>query len=161
MTPRGISAGAPRAQPWQPARRCCRLGRMPPDGHPVDAAADRGSATVLGLAVIGVVTLVMVAALTIASVAVTAHQARTAADLSAIAAAQVLLGGGADTAACERAGRVAGDNDAALTRCTVARQATGAAAGPRVAVTVSRDTMLTWWPVVQAHADAGLVPAPP
>ncbi len=121
---------------------------------------DRGSATVLSLGVMGVLITMTLAAFATASVLTAAHRARSAADLSGVAAAQVLIVGGSPSVACERAREVAHRNDSELAVCTV-HAATPAAAegsGPRVSVTVEGRTGVSLWPRVLARAEAGLVP---
>lgn len=124
---------------------------------------DRGSATVLALGVLGVLMTMALAAFMIASVSSAAHQARSAADLSAVAAAQVLLVGGSPTAACDRAREVAHRNGGELSSCTVHPAGPGAArlTGPRVSVTAERSTQVGLWPRVLVDAEAGLVPKRP
>ena len=90
-------------------RRPCRAG----PGH----AGEQGSATVLTVAAIGVVTIVLGAALTVVSVVRDVHRARAAADLAALAAAAPVLGGGAVD--CAAAASVATANGGVLRSCLV------------------------------------------
>ncbi|RKS75355.1 secretion/DNA translocation related TadE-like protein [Motilibacter peucedani] len=87
---------------------------------------DEGFATVLAVAVLGVLLAVTGSALLVAAAATARHRAATAADLSALAGAGAPLG--AD--ACALAARVAADNGAAVATCDQE-------AGGAVRVTVS------------------------
>ena len=80
-------------------------------------ARERGGATVLSLAALGVLALVLGAALEVVGVVGDVHRARAAADLAALAAAQPVLGGGAPDCAAARA--VARANGAVLRGCDV------------------------------------------
>lgn len=80
---------------------------------------DRGSMTVLSLAVVGVVLTLTVAGLVLASAVVASHRARLAADLGALAGASALQRGDGATAACARAARVATANRARVGSCAV------------------------------------------
>ena len=78
---------------------------------------DRGSATVLTVAALGVVVIVLGAALTVVGVVRDVHRARAAADLAALAAAAPLLHGlGVD---CHAAREVAAANGGVLRGCRV------------------------------------------
>ena len=80
-------------------------------------ARERGGATVLSLAALGVLALVLGAALEVVGVVGDVHRARAAADLAALAAAQPVLGGGAPDCAAARV--VAQANGAVLRGCDV------------------------------------------
>lgn len=84
--------------------------------HRRGARAERGAATVLAVAVLGLL-LVVAAALAVVGAMVTAHrQAQSAADLAALAGARALADG-AD--ACRAAAQLAAANGARLTACSV------------------------------------------
>jgi secretion/DNA translocation related TadE-like protein len=95
--------------------------------------AEEGSASVLGLVMVCVLTTVALVAVAVAGVLVGQRRAAAAADLAALAAAEVLRGGGATTVggldACGRASRVSESNDATMTACLVE--------GPEVVVEVA------------------------
>ena len=78
---------------------------------------DRGSATVVILAVIGSVLLLTISGLVLASAVLASHRARSAADLAALAAAGVLMRGEPAGAACAAGAQVAAVNDALLQQC--------------------------------------------
>ncbi|GGB26664.1 hypothetical protein GCM10011492_16150 [Flexivirga endophytica] len=83
------------------------------------AGRERGSATVLVVMAIGVVLLCLTGALTLLSAVHASHRARAAADLAALAGAQVLVS--ADTRApCDVAAAVAARNGGSLVGCAVA-----------------------------------------
>lgn len=82
--------------------------------------ADRGSATVLAITVIMLVTLAGLAGVTLGSALVARHRTAAAADLAALAGAARAAEG--QTAACSRARAVAAANGAGLTSCRVAGQ---------------------------------------
>ncbi|HWS57495.1 MAG TPA: Rv3654c family TadE-like protein [Actinotalea sp.] len=114
---------------------------------------ERGSATVLTVAGIGVVLTLAAAALVVTGVVRDVHRARGAADLAALSAASPLTAGA--PAGCAAAGRVAAANGAGLTGCAVL--ADGAVA---VTVSVTRSTPAGWLAgpsVVSARARAGVV----
>jgi secretion/DNA translocation related TadE-like protein len=79
------------------------------------ACRETGSATVLTVAAIGVVAMMLGAALAVVSVVHDVHRARAAADLSALAAAAPTVRGGAVD--CAAAREVAARNDAVLHSC--------------------------------------------
>ena len=91
----------------------------PPDRRADSGQATReeGGATVLTVAALGVVTIVLGAALEVVGVAGDVHRARAAADLAALAAAQPVLGGGDPD--CSAARSVARANGAVLRACEV------------------------------------------
>lgn len=112
--------------------------------------ADRGSATVLAIGVIGGLTALLVAALALVSVLVTGQQARTAADLAALAAAgQVVLGAGREQA-CAEAAAVAGRNGVRLQSCAL--EPHDGQPWPRVLVSVQRDVASTPWSLTAREA---------
>ena len=78
---------------------------------------ERGSATVVILAVIAVVLMLTVSGLMLASAVVASHRARSAADLAALAAAGVLTRGEPLVAACRSAAHVAAANHGRLQSC--------------------------------------------
>jgi secretion/DNA translocation related TadE-like protein len=100
------------------ARR--RAGSPPDQGGvrpEVGAWRDRGAASILVLAIGLVLVAAGVAGAAVGAARVGRHQARTAADLGALAgAARVVVG---PAAACERAGRLAAANRARMTSCRV------------------------------------------
>jgi secretion/DNA translocation related TadE-like protein len=78
-------------------------------------AGDRGSATVLMGAIMGVVATLGAVAMVVAGYLVAHHQARSAADLAAVSGAAAYTRG-AD--ACDQARRISQQNGAKLTSCT-------------------------------------------
>ena len=76
---------------------------------------DRGSATLWGVALMGLLLAVATAFAMVGSVRVARHRVNTAADLSALAAAQWAVID--PKAACVRAGKLATRNGAELTDC--------------------------------------------
>jgi len=80
---------------------------------------ERGSATVIMLGVIAAVLTLTVSGLLLSSAVLASHQARAAADLSALAAAGVLAQGAPSPGACRSAGLVATANHGRLQRCVV------------------------------------------
>ncbi|CAN5608257.1 hypothetical protein BH23ACT6_BH23ACT6_10900 [soil metagenome] len=117
---------------------------------------EAGSATVLAVGLIAVMVTILVA-MTLLGAAVSARQqAQLAADLGAVAGAQVLRQGGEATAVCDRVARFVQDNGADLDRCTVR---SGGAAGERPDVVVGatvRPRLGPGW-IARANARAGLV----
>lgn len=89
------------------------------------AAGERGSGSILVLTGCAVVVAVFLGSLAVVSAVIAAHRVRSAADLAALAAADVsvrqLLGteSGAHGDACELAGRIASVNGAVLTDCAI------------------------------------------
>lgn len=81
--------------------------------------SERGSGTVLGLAVIAVTIVLTVAVGALAGVTAARGAAQTAADLAAVAAAQRLHGTGSAGAACELATVVVQAHEVRLESCTV------------------------------------------
>lgn len=112
----------------------------------------------MAVGVIGGLATVLVAALMLAAVLVAGQQARTAADLSALAGAgQVVVGAGRDRV-CAAADGVAADNGARLESCELTPQA--GQPWPRVVVGVRRDVAGTPWSL-PARAAAGAVAPDP
>ncbi|CAN7200895.1 Rv3654c family TadE-like protein [Knoellia sp. LjRoot47] len=113
---------------------------------------ERGSGTVLVTAALGVLLVVILAGVQVASAAVAAHRARAAADLAALAGATALQQGTADP--CSRASDLATRNGARLTSC---RMETAESLRVRVAKDVPGR-----WPGVPrvATASARAGPAP-
>jgi secretion/DNA translocation related TadE-like protein len=100
-------------------------GRLTEGPRPAESSrrrrvADRGSATVLAIAVIMLVTLAGIAGVTLGSALVARHRTAAAADLAALAGAATAADG--QTAACARARAVAAANRAGLASCRVAGQ---------------------------------------
>lgn len=121
---------------------------------------ERGSGSVLAIALVGIVSAVLVAALSIAAVAIAGQQARTAADLAALAGAGLAIQGGDEASVCEVASSTAADNRAELSSCRLERTAADPAAGaelPVVHVQVTRGVAGTRW-TIQVSAAAGGVP---
>jgi secretion/DNA translocation related TadE-like protein len=107
---------------------------------------DRGSASVLTLAVAGVLLLVGAALGVVAAMVVAHRQAQAAADLSALAAARTLADGGDP---CAAASGLAAANGASLTACTVAGR------DVRVRVVVTGPRWLGQTGDLEAEARAG------
>ncbi len=80
---------------------------------------ERGSGTVLAVAVVGVISILLVGALTVAGAVLGAHRARAAADLAALAAAASLAWAESTSIACAQAATTARLNGADLTSCAV------------------------------------------
>ena len=78
--------------------------------------AEHGAATVLAVAVLGLLVLVGAALAVVAAMVVAHRQAQTAADLAALAGARAVAEGGDP---CAAAATVASANDAVLTSCVV------------------------------------------
>lgn len=79
---------------------------------------EQGSGTVLVIGVIGAVAAVLLGALALISAAEASTRARTAADLGALAGADRLVNGGAESP-CATAQHIVRDNGGALASCTV------------------------------------------
>ncbi len=96
--------------------------------------AERGSGTVLGLAVIAVAIILTMTVASLARVTAARGSAQTGADLAALAAAERLHATGSPGAACELAARVAGAHEVRLESCAVQGQVvqvhTSRSAGP-------------------------------
>lgn len=136
-----------RGEPWLPAG----IGKSGHRRRTVGGERERGSATVLVVMAIGVVLLCLAGALTLLSAVQASHRARAAADLAALAGAQVLVG--AETGEpCDIAVGVAESNGGSLIECAVA--------GSNITVTVATPA---GWPghgAARARARAGPDPEP-
>ncbi len=135
--------GRPRSEQWRAGPSC-----------------ERGSATVLGVAVIAGILTLWTAALVLGAVLLAGGRARSGADLAAVGGAQVLLHGQQESSACARAAQVAEANGTALVTCSI-EMVTTRGQGPSIEVVVEAETGLSAWPVVEARAHAGLVPGDP
>jgi secretion/DNA translocation related TadE-like protein len=80
---------------------------------------DEGSATILVVGGLGVLMMVLLAALGVTAAVTASHRARSAADLGALAGAVSVQGGLGTAAACDRAGMVVARNAAQLVSCEV------------------------------------------
>lgn len=114
---------------------------------------ERGSGTVLAVGMVAGMATVLVSALALVAVLVAGQQARTAADLAALAAAGELVGGGG-VDACSTAAGVATEHGARLTDCR--ELSDGPQPWPRISVTVTREVGSTPW-TATARAVAGAV----
>lgn len=83
---------------------------------------ERGSVTVVIVAVIAAVLMLTVSGLLLASAVLASHRARSAADLAALAAAGLLIRGEPAISACECAVVVAAANHGRVQRCIVSGQ---------------------------------------
>ena len=81
--------------------------------------ADQGSMTVVVVAGLGVVGLVLAAALTLTSAVTATHRARAGADLGALAGALAMTRGAGPSRACLRAAEVVARNSATMSGCEV------------------------------------------
>lgn len=125
---------------------------------------DRGSATVLALVLVGVLTVAALAVAAVGGLLVGQRRAAAAADLAALAAAAELsaTAGGTTRTACDAARRLGHVNGARLTRCEAGLPSLReAAAGRDVRVEVVVDVTLLGhrWPVA-GSARAGPVTGP-
>lgn len=123
-----------------------RLGTRHDRVH--DRVHDRGQATVAAIGVIAAVLTVTVGALDVARAVALAHQARTAADFAALAAAGAAARGEAAAGACAEAVRVARSNGASVRSCVVAP-------GGEVTVTTTRRSDTPWPRTAVGVARAG------
>ena len=114
---------------------------------------ERGSASVLMAAIMGVVVALGGAAMLIAGYLVAHHRARAAADLAALSGA-VARARGDD--ACDRARRIAPQNGARVTSCTRVGDDIDFVVTVRTAVPV-RSRLPGLPPTVEAEAHAGRV----
>jgi secretion/DNA translocation related TadE-like protein len=116
------------------------------------ARDEQGSSTVLVLAGTGVLVMLLLGGLTLASTVAAGRRAEAAADLGALAAAVARMGGSPDVTACARARQVAGRNGATLEDCAVD-------VGGSVTVTVTTPVAFVVRPlpggVARARARAG------
>lgn len=109
---------------------------------------DHGSATMLGVGLMLLLTLALAAGLLVVQVVATHRAAQNAADLAALAGAGQVQEGGAP---CAAANSVAARNGAALTDCAQHDQEVW------VTVQVSPGTFLGFDPAISARARAGPV----
>lgn len=119
---------------------------------------ERGSATVIGLGLIGVIASLLVAGLLIGAVALAGQQARTAADLAALAAAGRLAEGAPPGQACSTAAEVAERNQGRLVTCDLVDG--GDPAGrviPTVEVEVLTEALAGRWNAGARAAATGIV----
>ncbi|MGW4793808.1 Rv3654c family TadE-like protein [Nonomuraea sp. NPDC004297] len=106
-----------------PQRRPCRThpGQRTPTRTSAKETAinlnDRGSATLWGVALMGLLMAIALALATVGSVRVARHRADSAADLSALAAARLALID--PEGACARAAELATSNGVELTKCEI------------------------------------------
>jgi len=107
---------------------------------------DRGGATVLVVAMAGVLMFVMVGLAAAGGLVTAQRRAQAAADLTALAGASALADLGGPTDACAAAGRVAGRNAAVLDAC--------APDGRAVRITVSVAGPDVPWKEVRVTAEA-------
>ena len=110
------------------------------------ALPDRGAASVMVLALMGVVLALTVSGLVLASVVVASQRARLAADLGSLAGASVIQDGASAPAACAAAQQVARANGAATLSCS----SVGSVVDLRVVVPAA-----LWPDPAVAHARAG------
>lgn len=110
-------------------------------------AADEGAGTVLGIMLIVLVTVMIVIAAGVGRMLVVRSHAATAADLSALSAANALWEGGDP---CEVAAEVAEDNGATMIACRV-----GGDTGEDVTVRVGVDMDMPFLPHMTQDARAG------
>ncbi|WP_210439575.1 Rv3654c family TadE-like protein [Nocardioides xinjiangensis] len=122
---------------------------------PPDGVRESGAATVLVVAMAGVLMFVLVGVSAVGGLVTSQRRTQAAADLAALAAAAELAGDGSGGGPCARAGRVAGANAAALEECVVD--------GRSVTVVVSASgPHLPWssrWSRVRVSAEARAGPA--
>ncbi|MGB7448182.1 MAG: Rv3654c family TadE-like protein [Ornithinimicrobium sp.] len=118
-------------------------------------SGQRGSATVLAVGVVGVIVSLFAAAAVLAAVTIARNQAHTAADLAAVAGAQLVALGRSQHEICERALSTAADNGAQMSSCEVVGG--GGGAPPEVVVDVLRPVVagVPW--VTRSSGRAGLV----
>ena len=128
--------------------------------QPSSTRPDRGSASVLALGIVGVVAVLLTAGLLIGVVAVTGQEARTAADLAALAGAGELASGHGLGPACARATEVAALNDAELVSCVAGAAGDGAALLPVLRVEVTASVGTTSWTVRAVAAATGIADVP-
>ena len=122
--------------------------RVPVSRGPGSASGqpDRGSASVVVVALIGVVVSTTAGALVVTGVVRASHQARLGADLSAVAGALRLRDGASASASCAEAARIASTNGTSLQTCSVT--------GSDVTVVVAASSS-TWPEPATARARAG------
>jgi len=132
-----------KSEPWAKSQVGVGIGGQEP--HRPD---ERGSGTLLSLAVGFVLVFTMTAVAGLAGAAQTRWAAQSGADLAALAAAQDLIYGKPLPAACARGGEVARANGAQVVSCLPLP-------GGRVAVTTQRETPAWLWGIGRATAVAG------
>lgn len=120
-------------------------------------APDRGSASVLALAILAVIVMTAGIAVALSHVAHARGQAQGAADLAAIAAAQALHDPRIIADPCQRARQVVEANGAALESCDVQGRDVRVVAS----VVVRGLDGSEWWAGLRASARALAGPAPP
>lgn len=128
------------------------------DGRGVGRAggrADRGSGSVLVVGATAAVLVLLTVLVVLGSALVAGARARTAADLSALGGAGLLMEGAPDAAACAEAADVAAANGGALLAC---RSGRGDEGGPELTVLVAVEPTLPAVPTPTARARAGAVP---
>ncbi|MEP7191616.1 MAG: Rv3654c family TadE-like protein [Actinomycetota bacterium] len=108
---------------------------------------ERGSVTVVMLAVIVTVLTLTVSGLLLSSAVLASHRARAAADLAALSAAGALLNGEPSAAACQSAEMVASVNHGRLQRCV--------AVGMEVRISVAVPAGLKGFRAATARSRAG------
>ena len=111
------------------------------------ASGERGSATVVMLAVIAVVLMLTVSGLMLASAVLASHRARAAADLGALAAVGALMQGEPLGAVCQVAARVATANQGTVQQCIVV--------GAEVRLSIAVPTGMRGLGVATARSRAG------
>ena len=114
--------------------------------RPQGAGSDRGAATVLVVAMAGVLMFIMTGLAAAGGLVTAQRRAQAAADLAALAGASALTGVSGPTDACVAAARVAGANSAVLDSC--------APAGWTVRVVVSVPGPDVPWREVRVSAEA-------
>lgn len=112
---------------------------------------ERGSSTVVMLAVIGAVLTLTVSGLLLVSAVLASHRARAAADLASLAAAGVLIRGEPPAVACQLAAQVAAANHGRLQDCL--------AVGTEVRVSIVVSTGIQGLGVATARSRAGPDPS--
>lgn len=122
------------------------------------SGADAGSGTVLAVGVVAGLTTLLVSALVLAGVLAAGQQARSAADLAALAGAGQVVTGHGQPAVCGVAGEVARANGGQLQGCALVRA--DGDPWPRVQVTVTTAVAGTPW-TATARAVAGGVARDP
>lgn len=123
------------------------MSANPPPGP---RGPERGSGTVLALALVMVLCLLTASGTVLLSAVVASHRARAAADLAALAAAGPWVEGVSLDSACARATRVAAANGATLRSC--------AASGESLVVAVGVRPGIGLVPAAEARARAGPPP---
>src|SRR3954470_17032148 len=109
--------GSSSSRPSRPNRRYCRASpsRRRPSPRPNLAKAERGSASLVAVAMMAVLFAITTGGVYVGSAVIARHRAQAAADLAALAAAVHL----ADGTACTQASAVARAMRTAVTQCVV------------------------------------------